>query len=200
MKSKTKDDLKSNILRAALTLMNKYGYGALTLSELSREARITKQRLYYHFPTTDDVFIELAKTWSQTGQTFAIEELAKSHYSKSLKVLSIGDGMFEWMNEQFELSRLGLILYQTGPHIKKLNQFMDSARNAARERIKSLLIQDKVFAEMSKSNLDKIVTELHATLYGFYFYAIAMNDFEHLKSHKLNCRSALNKIIQAYLK
>lgn len=200
MANKTKEDLRSNILEAALRLMNKYGYGALTLSELSREAAITKQRLYYHFPTPEDVLIELAKQWSHTGQSLAVEELAKSHYSNSLKILSISDGMFEWMNLHFELSRLGLILYQTGPHVKKLNQFMSFARSAARERIKSLLVQDKEFADMSKSNLEKVITELHATMYGFYFYVITMNDFDNLKSHKLNCNAALNKIILGYLK
>lgn len=200
MASKEKEDLRSDILGAALKLMNKYGYGALTLSELAREASITKQRLYYHFPTPEDVLIELAKEWSQTGQTLAIHELANSHYSKSHKVLSISDGMFEWMKAHFELSRLGLVLYQTGPYIKKLNQFMDTARNAARNRIKSLLIQDKVFADMSKVNLEKVITELHATMYGFYFYVITLNDFENLKSHKSNCSFALSKIIQGHLK
>lgn len=200
MASNEKDDLRERILEAALTLMNKYGYGALTLSELAREASITKQRLYYHFPTPEDVLFELAKKWSQTGQALAVQELANSHYSKSLKVLSISDGMFEWIKLHFELSRLGLVLYQTGPHIKKLNQFMDTARNAARDRIKSLLIQDQVFAEMSKKKLEKVITEIHATMYGFYFYVIAMNDFENIQSHKSSCFSTLTKIIEGHLK
>ena len=200
MANSDKNDLRSHILESALKLMNKYGYGALTLSELARESSITKQRLYYHFPTPEDVLIELAKQWSQTGQSLAIQELANSHYSKSQKVISISDGMFEWMKMYSELSRLGLVIYQTGPHIKKLNQLMDSARNSARERIKYFLIQEKIFSNMSKANLEKVITELHATMYGFYFYVITMNDFENLKSHKVNCNSALNKIIQGYLK
>lgn len=200
MARKNKNRLKSNILDAALRLMNKYGYGSLTLSELAREANITKQRLYYHFPTPEDVLMELAKQWSQTGQSLTVEELAKSPYSKSLKVLSISDGMFKWMNSHFELSRLGLILYQTGPHVRKLSQFMSTARNAARERIKLFLTQDPAFADMSKSNLENVITELHATMYGYYFYVIAMNDFENLKHHRSNCNLALKKIILGHLK
>lgn len=195
-----KINLRAMILKAALQLMNQYGYGGLTLSGLARQAKITKQRLYYHFANPEAVILVLAEDWSRSGQKFAIAALANTHDIGALKVLAVSEGMFRWMQEDFDLARLGLVIYQSSPHIKKLNIFMEQRRHTARERIKSLLLQDEVFHTISKLKLEDAVTAIHSVMYGFYFYIITMNDFKNLKTHEINCNESLRRIIQSFSK
>lgn len=195
-----KNDIEVKILNAGLKLMNQYGYGSLTLSELARQAKITKQRLYYHFPKPEDVLIALAEKWSQTGQEGALKYLAATHEVGAYKVLAVSEGMFSWMNKHNELSRLGLVIFQSSPHIKKLNYFMEASRNTGRERIRSILLQDKAFMKLSKSKLEDAVTAIHAVMYGFYFYIISMNDFKNLDVHQVNCDESLRRLIHTFSK
>lgn len=189
---------KDLILQAGLELMNQFGYGSLTLSELARQANITKQRIYYHFQSTEDVLVLLAEEWSQTGQSCSIEALAVTHEVGANKVLAISEGMFQWMKKYSELSRLGLVIYQSSPHIQRLSQFMETARKTARERIRSILVQDKVFSNMGKTEIEKVITAVHSLMYGFYFYIITMNDFKNLVTHQENCNQALKRLIASY--
>jgi hypothetical protein len=108
--------------------------------------------------------------------------------------------MFTWMRKHQELSRLGLVLYQSGPHISELSFFMESARRSARDRIKSFLIQDKAFAKMKPKELEEVITSIHSYMYGFFFYIVAMNDFENLKTHEVGCLAGLRKLISAHSK
>jgi AcrR family transcriptional regulator len=195
-----KDLLREKILKAALKLVNQFGYGSLTLSELARQAKISKQRLYYHFPTPEDVILVLAEEWSRTGKETAIEALAASQETGPMKVLAISEGMFAWMRGHWELSRLGLVLYQSSPHIKKLNTFMDGARNTGRDRMKSFLVHDPHFAKMKPKDLEDVTTGLHSYMYGYYFYLVGINDFKNIDLHERNCQKGLRKLIEGYSK
>jgi|GEM_PF-3115285 Transcriptional regulator len=195
-----KDLLREKILSSALKILNRFGYGGLTLSELARQAKITKQRLYYHFPTPQDVIQVLAQEWSETGRTAAIEALARTHEAGAYKVLAISEGMFDWMKEHEELSRLSLVLFQSSPHIKPLQNFMETARKAGRERIRSFLAQDKRLEKMKPRELDELITSLHSHMYGFHFYIVAMNDYENIKVHEENCEKGLRQMLATALK
>lgn len=190
-----KDPIKETILKAALGMMNRFGYGSLNLSDLAREAKITKQRLYYHFPTPEDVLILLAEEWSKTGQALALEALAESHDVGAMKVLAISKGMFDWMRAYPELSRLGLVLYQSSPHIKKLSHFMEQARNAGRARIKSFLVHDAYFKDLKPAKLDTVVTMIHSTMYGSFFYIVATDSYDNIDVQERNCHENLKKIL-----
>lgn len=186
------------ILDASLRLMNKYGYGSLSLTQIADEIGITKQRVYYHFKAVDEILMILAQEWSKTGQAYAIESLAKTHEVGVFKLIAMSNGMFDWMNEKSELSKLGLVIFQTSPYIKELDQFMTEAKNAGRDRIQSILIQEKTFSKMNKKKIDHVVTTFHSLMYGFYFYIIAMNDFSNLNSHRENCNQSIRRLIDSY--
>lgn len=191
----SKDLITDKILKASIQLINQFGYGSLGLSEIARKTGITKQRLYYHYPTPKDIILVLANKWSHTGQDCALQALAKSNDQGALKILAISDGLFDWMKQNKELSRIGLVLYQSSPYIKKLQNFMDKARHSARDRIKSLLLQDNRYKKMKAKDLENFITTIHSFLYGFYFYIITMNDFDQIEIHEKNCREGLMKLL-----
>lgn len=192
------NETKDKVLKAGLKMLNQSGYGSLSISELARQAKISKQNLYYHYSSMEEVLIELAKQWSITGQSCAIQALANGNETGATKILAISRGMFDWMEQHQELSKLGLVLFQSGPHVKKLDQFMEKAREAARLRIRELLQQEIHFAKMKTSGIEEVVTAVHSVMYGFFLYVVAMSDFSNLKLHEKNCNESLKRLLQSY--
>lgn len=195
----SKDLIKDTILESATKLMNQFGYGALSLSELARHSGITKQRLYYHFKNPEEVVCLLAATWGQTGQEHTIKSLAETNEVGPYKVLAMGTGVFMFMRQNFELARLGLVILQSSPHIPKLTEVTNQVMKAGRDRIKSFLIQNNKFKKMKPEKLEEIITILHSNLYGFYFYTTIANDYKNLETQEKNCSDTLRQIIDSYL-
>jgi AcrR family transcriptional regulator len=193
-------DPKERILGASLSLLNRFGFGALSLTEIAKELGQTKQRTYYHFSDPETVLLELAQRWSKTGQFYAIRALADSREDGAYRVLAMAEGMFDWMKEEPELSKLSLVLFQVAPHNKRLGKFMKEAHEAGRERLKSLLLLDERAKRMKPAMLEKVVTSLHSHMYGHSFYVVAMNGFGALPEHRENCVSGLRDLISGYLK
>ncbi len=192
------NETKNKVLKAALKMLNQSGFGSLSISELARQAKISKQNLYYHYSSMEEVLIELAQLWSQTGQVCAIEALAASNETGAQKILAISNGMFDWMRKHQELSKLGLVLFQSGPYIRKMDLFLEKARAAARARLSDHLLRESRFQKMTPVHLNEIVTAVHSVLYGFFLYVIAMNDFENLQLHQQNCNESLNRLLQSF--
>ncbi len=195
-----KDLIKDSILKSAQDLVNQFGYGALSISELARYSNITKQRLYYHFKTPEEIIMVLAERWGRSGQESAIRALANTNEIGVYKVLAMSQGLFDWMKSDFNLARIGLVLFQSSAHIKSLNEIMTQVRTTGRDRIKSFLMQEKVFQKMKKDQLEEVVTSLHSQMYGAYFYVVTMNDFKKIKDHQRNCDNTLRAIIDSHLK
>lgn len=195
---KAKVSTRQKVLEAATEIVNKFGYGGLSISEVARQAKISKQSLFYHFQTPEEILLVLAENWSRAGQSSTLKALANTHEVGAMKILAMSEGMFAWMSEDFALARLGLAIYLSSPHIKKLNSFMEAARGAGRGRIESILIQDKIFSNYSKSKMEKTITAIHSVMHGYYFYIITLDDLKNLEIHKTNCNEALKRLIQSY--
>ena len=195
----SKDLIKDSILESATKLMNQFGYGALSLSELARHSGITKQRLYYHFKTPKEVICQLAADWGRSGQEYTIKALAETNEVGPYKVLEMGTGVFTFMRHHFELAKLGLVILQSSPHIPKLNQVTTQVVTAGRDRIKSFLIQNSQFNQMTHQELEGVITALHSNLYGFYFYTTITNEYKDLEAQQKNCHNTLRQIIDSYL-
>ncbi|MFN3454224.1 MAG: TetR/AcrR family transcriptional regulator [Pseudobdellovibrio sp.] len=200
MEVKNENKTVQAILNSSLNLLNKYGYGSLSLSSIAKEARTSKQNVYYYYKNTDDILIELATHWSDSGKDITLKALADTPYSQAYKVLAIAEGMFKWMELYPQLSKLALVLYQTGPHVKKLNQYMNQAQSAGRERIKYFLTSHKKFEALSKNELDNIALQIHTTMYGAFFYIASMRDYNNIPLHQENCLKTIKTTLDAYLK
>lgn len=195
----SKDAIKDKILKNAIQLMNEFGYGALNLSELARYSKMTKQRIYYHFKTPEDILIELASQWVSSGQQTTLEALAKSPESGAHKVVGMSQGLFNWIKKDYAMARLGLVLFQSAPHIKSLNKIMTLVRSAGRDRIKSFLLTETVFQIMKASQLENVVSTLHSIMHGSYFYVVSLNEKESIELYEKNCELSIRQIIDSYL-
>lgn len=195
----SKDLIKDTILESATNLMNQFGYGALSLSELARHSGITKQRLYYHFKSPEEVICQLAINWGQAGQAHTMKALAETNEVGPYKVLAMGTGVFMFMRHNFELAKLGLVILQSGPHIPKLHEVTNPVVKTGRDRIKSFLIQNKKFQKMTHQELEAVITVLHSNLYGFYFYTTIATETKSVQVQEKHCLNTLRQIIDSYL-
>jgi AcrR family transcriptional regulator len=190
---------KDILFQGALRIVNQYGYGALTLSLLGEKTKMTRQLVYYHFKDTDDILLWIAQEWSQTGQQKTIEAIANTNYIGPLRILAIADGLFDWMEAYPELSRAGLVLYQSSPYVPKLKEFMKIRRGEGLTRIHQMLsleCQDRTDA----SGLRELSLNLHAALYGYYLYVNASMESSSLSSARTQCKANLEMQLHAFLK
>ncbi|MEZ0391812.1 MAG: TetR/AcrR family transcriptional regulator [Pseudobdellovibrionaceae bacterium] len=190
--NKTKD----KILKASLKMLNEGGYGSLTISEVARQAELSKQNLFYHYSNMEDIFYDLIVQWSRTGQACTLEALANCPEAGARRVLGVVQGMFLWIRRFPELSRLGLVMFQTGTKIKKTKNFIDSARDVGRERLTSILRADPAFKRTKPQQLDEVISALHAMMYGSFLYVLAMDDFANLDIHEKHCCQNIIRILE----
>jgi AcrR family transcriptional regulator len=57
------EETRTRILDAALEAFARYGYDATGVAEICRRAGVTKGGFYHHFPSKQDVFLELLERW-----------------------------------------------------------------------------------------------------------------------------------------
>lgn len=168
-------DLKDAVLRTAIEILNSSGFGALTITEIAARLGVTKQRIYYHFPGAEELVMEIAQKWSQSGQFITLNALANTAEDGCFRVKSVAEGLFDWVDEDPEMAKVGLVLYQLAPQIELLRDFMETARVAGRDRIETLLKLDSRFAKVKRARLEAMITALHSHMYGAFFYLVAMD-------------------------
>jgi len=57
------EETRTRILDAALEAFARYGYDGSSVSEICRRAEVTKGGFYHHFPSKQDVFLEMLERW-----------------------------------------------------------------------------------------------------------------------------------------
>jgi AcrR family transcriptional regulator len=57
------EETRTRILDAALEAFARYGYDGTSVSEICRRAEVTKGGFYHHFPSKQDVFLEMLERW-----------------------------------------------------------------------------------------------------------------------------------------
>ncbi len=71
-----KEDVRGDILRAALDLMNEGGLGALSMREVARRAGVSHQAPYHYFTDREAILAELAREGFETLNDYIAKALA----------------------------------------------------------------------------------------------------------------------------
>src|SRR4051812_17614122 len=93
-----KDDSRDVLLRAALICFVREGFGGASMNQIAQQAKTSVQRLVYHFKRPEDLLMDLAQMWGESGRQVTIGHLAGLIEGGPVeKVVGICDGMFNWM-------------------------------------------------------------------------------------------------------
>lgn len=57
------EEARNRILDAALEALARYGYEGTGVAEICCRAEVTKGGVYHHFPSKQDVFLEMLERW-----------------------------------------------------------------------------------------------------------------------------------------
>ncbi|HET6451425.1 MAG TPA: TetR/AcrR family transcriptional regulator [Spirochaetia bacterium] len=62
MYGKTYDDQKASVVQAAVKVIQQFGFGKTTMSDIAKALRMGKSSLYHYFTSKEDIFLEVFKT------------------------------------------------------------------------------------------------------------------------------------------
>lgn len=100
-----KDDTKSRILRAALKVFAHNGYGAGSIQEIVKTAKVTKPALYYYFGSKEGLHSALVELAQDTRYEVMVQAVEKPrNYTDKLAALI--DALLNFATEHREFARV----------------------------------------------------------------------------------------------
>ena len=87
----------NHILNTAIDLFSRSGYESTSVAEICQEAGVSKGAFYHHFPSKQDVFLELLSSWLELldMQMTIIQEEAKNVPDALLNMAGLMEQMFQ---------------------------------------------------------------------------------------------------------
>jgi AcrR family transcriptional regulator len=190
------NDSRELIIQAGLRLLNRLGYGSISMVAIAKEAQMTKQRLTYHFKSPDEILLILAQRWAESGRLVTMEYLANSNLSGVNRIFVMAEATFEWMKKYEELSRFSLVLFQVSSSFSQLAQAQQDTLNVGLQRILGFLKADDYYKSKSEKELLALSQSIHSILMGSVFYILATNQYKNIGLYKKTCMKSLELLLK----
>lgn len=188
---------KEIILRTALDCFGKYGYGAITITMIAKKSGLSKQRILYHFKTTEELLIELIKQYGDLGREVTIEQLANIMTTSPIeKIIGISDSMFIWAKKYPKYAKLTPAIFQAMLSSPKMKELHEKNLATGLNRIYSLIQLCPEFEILSDQQRWEVAKGIHCLMLGAILYVIGTNDLKNLEFF----RQTTSKAIKAILK
>lgn len=100
-----KDDVRAEILKASLDLMNTGGLGALSMREVARRAGVSHQAPYHYFQDRESILAELAGNGFDQLYDYMVSALGHAR-DKSAKVRALGHAYVRFALNNPEIFKL----------------------------------------------------------------------------------------------
>ncbi len=85
---------RDSILEVAIPLFGRFGFRKTSVDEVARAANISKQGLYLHFASKEEVFLEAMKMYLNNGLRLVDQALEKSDERLSKRLVAAMDAWF----------------------------------------------------------------------------------------------------------
>jgi AcrR family transcriptional regulator len=100
-----RDDVRTEILKASVTLMNEGGLGALSMREVARRAGVSHQAPYHYFPDREAILAELAGEGFDQLYDYMVSALGHAR-DKVAKVRALGEAYVRFALNNPEVFKL----------------------------------------------------------------------------------------------
>lgn len=100
-----RDDVRTEILKASITLMNEGGLGALSMREVARRAGVSHQAPYHYFPDRESILAELAGEGFDQLYDYMVSALGHAR-DKAGRVRALGDAYVRFALNNQEVFKL----------------------------------------------------------------------------------------------
>lgn len=173
-------DTRTQILMAGLRAFIRLGYGGATISEIAKEARMSKPRVIYHFANPDVILEALAQMWGDLGRSVTIEHLANlPTESLNDRVVAMSNAMFLWMKKHPDFAKLTPILLHAGNHNPRIAEMQRISFDTGKARLAEFLSK-RAKPKLPLARLKDHAQSIHLMMIGACLYVVGINCWEDL--------------------
>lgn len=96
----TRSDKREQLIDVALRLFSRHGYHATGIDLILKEAGIAKKTLYHHFPSKEDLIVEVLRKYDKQFIAAVDEKVRRLADSPSERLLAIFEVAHEWFKDK----------------------------------------------------------------------------------------------------
>lgn len=176
---------RESLLRAALICFIKEGFGGVSMHQIADEAQTSVQRLIYHFKRPEDLLIELAQMWGESGRLVTLEHLAGLMNAGPIeKIIGISDGMFIWAGRYPNFARLTPVIAQAVSKSEVIRDFQRRTFEIGMARTSGLVALCPKLKAEPESVRNEIARGVFFMIHGAGHFAINTDRLETLEGYR----------------
>jgi len=162
-------DVRQQVLRAALHVYARSGISAATLDDIASEAGVTKSALCWHFHSKEDLLVALLKQFSPHSFLQPLIQRLEHAMQNNLPIdddaifHQLGEAFYDAFNQQGDHARLAILLLYTHPEVAQmLTEKIVSGRKTISEYIRKRQAEGYFRAEIDPSFLIQMMATTFA--------------------------------------
>ena len=147
---------KTQILDAAIGVFGRFGFKKTSVDDLAKAAKLSKQCLYLHFTSKEEIFIAAIRKYLSDGLRRVEQELSNANAMLLDRLAGAMDAWFGRHIETFDSAALDVI--DAGDHLSpaEINEY----KTAFRVRIASALARDAEFKRLQTACSSNEIAEV----------------------------------------
>lgn len=192
-----KDDSRDVLLRAALLCFVRDGFGGVSMNQIAQQAKTSVQRLVYHFKKPEDLLIDLAQMWGESGRQVTLEHLAGLVEGGPVeKIIGICDGMFLWMKKYPNFAKLTPVIAQAVGKSKQIREFQRKTFETGLDRTTALVSMCPRFKKLSEAKRGELGLGVYCTIQGAGHLAIDTDQFDNLEIFRASATRSIRALLE----
>jgi TetR/AcrR family transcriptional regulator, regulator of autoinduction and epiphytic fitness len=147
---------KTQILDAAIGVFGRFGFKKTSVDDLAKAAKLSKQGLYLHFTSKEEIFTAAIRKYLSDGLRRVEQELSNEN---AMLLDRLAGAMDAWFGRHIEtFDRAALDVIDAGDHLSpaEINEY----KAAFRVRIASSLARDAEFKNLHTACSPKEIAEV----------------------------------------
>lgn len=161
------------ILKAAVLLFPKHGFEKTTMDDIANHAGVTKQTVYSHFKSKDQLFIQMIDTLCQRGVSQAPVTKGRKKSFENL-LFDVGANLLTLITSPEGMAVTRLVIAEAGrfPKIGKL--YYESGSKRIIQLLGEFLTQQNALGNCAIPNTESAAAYFFALLKGQYFLRMTL--------------------------
>ena len=183
---------KKKILEAAKKITYKGGLLALSITNISKESKISKSLIMYHFKSVEEIVHSLFFLGGELGKNITQEKLLNAHTTIE-KIHAIVDGAYKWTCEYPEYADFLILMYHQANKNEEILKIHKMILNTGFERIKLILFESNL--NLEKEKITDLALGIQSLIIGSIIRAISIKDPQELQKSKKALLSTIQCIL-----
>ncbi len=173
-RTRSVDPRKSDaILRAAIELFPQLGYDKTTMDDIAKQAGVTKQTVYSHYKSKDQLFTRMIDKLCQRGVSHAPIAGTKTRSFESL-LLEIGLNLLTLITSKEGMAITRLVVAEAGRYPKLARLYYESGTQRIMQLLAEFLDGQNARGVIAVPNTESAAAYFFALLKGQYFLRMTL--------------------------